>query len=637
MSNMEGQIYDVFISHARADYKDKKDKPISGNAISKIKEVFAKEGITFWIDEDGIYSGDEFASIIAENIQNSKVFLFVSSQHSNSRFWTVSELATALAYNKKIIPFRLDENNYDSKVILYLQPLDAINYYANHKQALEKLIRSIKLYINAQDVDDPSSAKVNISTDSDCNLILHNGETYTLYAGKDFCLELSVGTSQLRFESIENPEVFYEKTLEIDGSRIVRDLNVKLLPIARKRKRKESLKVCREKFYRWVDYLRQNGKVIRKYSLISICLLGILSVAVLYLQKIGVKCVAEASASAQLAMKYYYDNDVLNTEKYLRRAKRLGYRKTRDFISVQNWVDSIKCLQYDKMAIKYQSEGDYKNARKYALIAKNSGYKNMDPILDWVKEQTDHIRCYKDGVLCLGWMEYPLVSVETSPFMMGVPNDSLVYREKEWSDAKPQHMVNLNPYMLGKFEVTREMWYYVMDNDKAIDIDDYDKPINFVSWYDCDEFIKKLNALVDTDFRLPTEAEWEYAARGGRYSLNYDYSNVDVLNRFCVSAYNSVGRQYQRVGSKDPNELDIYDMLGNVSEWCMDVYVNNYEQFADTTTINPCVRQPQPDTRREYVARGGSFISKNACNVAYRQHSAPNSEYWGLRLAANAN
>lgn len=632
---MENQVYDVFISHARADYKDKKDKPISGNVISKIKEVFTKEGISFWIDEEGIYSGDEFASIIAENIQKSEVFLFISSQHSNSRFWTVSELATALAYNKKIIPFRLDDNNYDSKVILYLQPLDAINYYANHKQALEKLVRSVKLYLNHQDDDNPASVKVNISTDSDCSLILNNGEIYTLYAGKVFCLELSE-TTQLRFESIENSEVFYEQTLQIDDCHSVRNLNVKLLPIARKHNWKASVVIRREKFFKWIDSLRQKRKAILKYSLVSVCFLAILSIAVVCMQKLSVRCKTEAESSAQLAINYYNDNDILKTEKYLKRAKRLGYRKTPDFISAQRWVDSIKCMQYDKMALKFQSEGDYRNARKYALIARSSGYKNMDPILDWVKEQTDQIRCYKDGILYLGWMEYPLVSVDTSPFMMGVPNDSLVYNDNEWKDAKPQHIVNLNPYMLGKFEVTREMWYYVMDNDKAIDVDDYDKPINFLSWYECNEFIKKLNILVDYDFRLPTEAEWEYAARGGRHSLNYDYSNVEVLNRFCVSAYNSVGKQFQKVGSKEPNEIGIYDMLGNVSEWCGDVYVNSYEQFADTITFNPFIQQSQSDTRREYVARGGSFISKNACNVAYRQHSSPDSKFWGLRLAANA-
>lgn len=141
---------DVFISYARKDYEDEEHHLIPDNAVSKIKELLNQNNISFWFDEDGIYSGDEFAPVIAKNIRDSEVFIFVSSANSNISEYTTGEIATAKLYKKKIIPLRVDNSEYNPSVILYLAALDYLDYYKNPEKALNKLIDSIKLYLAEQ-------------------------------------------------------------------------------------------------------------------------------------------------------------------------------------------------------------------------------------------------------------------------------------------------------------------------------------------------------------------------------------------------------------------------------------------------------------------------------------------------------
>lgn len=144
---MKENNYDVFISYSRKDYKDENNNIIDNNVISKLKDVFKRNNISFWFDEDGIYSGDAFAPVIARNIRNAKIFIFVSSENSNKSEWTGNEIATAHEFKKKIIPFRVDDSTYNESVILYIAKLDYINYNINKEKALEQLVSSIQNYI----------------------------------------------------------------------------------------------------------------------------------------------------------------------------------------------------------------------------------------------------------------------------------------------------------------------------------------------------------------------------------------------------------------------------------------------------------------------------------------------------------
>ena len=139
--------YDVFISYSRKDYVDENKKVIPGNIVSQIKEAFDANKITYWMDEDGIYSGDEFAKIIAKIIKQSKVLLFISTKNSNASEWTSDEIATARMYKKKIIPFKYDDSFYNEEIIIFIAKLDFVDYQANPEQAINKLVGSIKKYL----------------------------------------------------------------------------------------------------------------------------------------------------------------------------------------------------------------------------------------------------------------------------------------------------------------------------------------------------------------------------------------------------------------------------------------------------------------------------------------------------------
>ena len=153
------------------------------------------------------------------------------------------------------------------------------------------------------------------------------------------------------------------------------------------------------------------------------------------------------------------------------------------------------------------------------------------------------------------------------------------------------------------------------------------RPVERVSWYDCQEFIKKLNQLTGKKFRLPTEAEWEYAARGGKYSRGYKYSGRNDVDEVAWYKSNSSETTHP-VATKEANELGLYDMNGNVWEWCKDWY-GDYQSNSQTNPTGPSEGEKR-------VLRGGSWYNRYwFVSVSYRNGSTPESRYddYGLRLA----
>ena len=135
--------YDVFISYSRRDYVDENYNVIPGNAIAEIQNVFDENGITYWFDKDGIYSGQEFIEIITGAIAESKMLIFISSKHSNESIWTAGEIFEALDGEKAIIPVKIDNCQYNKKFKLLIRPLDYIDYQENPQNALKDLLRAI--------------------------------------------------------------------------------------------------------------------------------------------------------------------------------------------------------------------------------------------------------------------------------------------------------------------------------------------------------------------------------------------------------------------------------------------------------------------------------------------------------------
>ena len=188
------------------------------------------------------------------------------------------------------------------------------------------------------------------------------------------------------------------------------------------------------------------------------------------------------------------------------------------------------------------------------------------------------------------------------------------------------HNVTLNDYSLGETEVTQALWVAVMGSNPSSWQGD-NLPVEKVSWNDCQTFITKLNQLTGKTFRLPTEAEWEYAARGGSKSQGYKYSGSNTLGDVAWYTGNSSSKTHE-VGTKQANELGLYDMSGNVWEWCQD-WFGNYESSAQTNPTGA-------SSGSNRVRRGGSWIgAARSCRVTYRGDRTPTSTdyYLGLRLA----
>lgn len=141
------QKYDVFISYSRKDYVDENKNVIPGNVVSKIKDKLSEAGISYWFDEEGINHGDDFVDKIVTHIEQSDIFLYISSANANKSNWTCKEIASADEMKKHIIPIRIDKSKYNAKVLFRIADLDYIEYYTNEEKALQELVDSITAYL----------------------------------------------------------------------------------------------------------------------------------------------------------------------------------------------------------------------------------------------------------------------------------------------------------------------------------------------------------------------------------------------------------------------------------------------------------------------------------------------------------
>ena len=236
----------------------------------------------------------------------------------------------------------------------------------------------------------------------------------------------------------------------------------------------------------------------------------------------------------------------------------------------------------------------------------------------------------KNKVFTVNGVNFTMVAVEGGTFEMG--------EKKNWYEFYSnniRHTVTLDNYYIGETLVTQELWQAVMGSNPSYFTGDLQRPVEQVSYKDCETFINKLNSLlanqlpIGRKFRLPTEAQWEYAARGGNRSRGYQYSGSNNIGDVAWYDGNS-GSTTHPVKQKQPNELGLYDMTSNVWEWCYDWYDGNY--YSNSPQTNP----EGPSSGSYRVLRGGCWISYGRyCRVANRYNDDPDNGYCssGLRLA----
>ena len=259
-------------------------------------------------------------------------------------------------------------------------------------------------------------------------------------------------------------------------------------------------------------------------------------------------------------------------------------------------------------------QGDY--------IYENNYFTRVDNVNGFIIHWADDVEISEEQQAVILNLIANLVRVEGGTFMMGAQHsnpESANYDPGAADNESPVHQVTLSDYYIGKYEVTQREWRVVMGYDldwPEVYGNGDDFPVYNVSRTDAVRFLEKLSALTRLSFHLPSEAQWEYAARGGSYTQHYCFSGSDDVND--VAWYNgNAGGILHSVGEKQPNELGLYDMSGNVWEWCSD----SYALYSEDDSQDPCVLSGSP-----YVLRGGSWTYlPGYCRVTCRDFYGGNA------------
>ena len=301
----------------------------------------------------------------------------------------------------------------------------------------------------------------------------------------------------------------------------------------------------------------------------------------------------------------------------------LGYAEKIYELDLHN--DSGRETKAKSYVLEIANHGYQEGVVRYVVhcLMRSLGWTSEDPqIIEEEEKTSDSIT----RSFSVGGVSFNMCIIEGGTFSLGATPEQSIYAG---FDEKPAVEVTLDDYSIAETPVTQELWNALM-GDNPSHFSGSNLPVERVTWDECYEFIEKLNAVTGEFFRLPTEAEWEYAARGGKQSVKTKYAGADDdhIGDFVWYKDNTTGTQL--VKSKLPNELGLYDMSGNVSEWCADWYFNSY-------SIGCSRRNPAgPTSGMARVVRGGSWNDKAInCRVSKRASLNPayRSKQIGFRLA----
>lgn len=627
--------FDVFISYSRQDYVDDNNKVIPGNPVSAIKDLLSKNGISYWFDEEGIYHGDNFAEKIAANIEKSTILLFLSSVNSNASKWTSKEIAAATEWKKKIIPIRLDKSPYNRSVMLYISDLDFVEYYKDPVSAQKTVLDSIRNYkeeLERKRILEEQKRKQQAKEEEEREKAEKRRQEQ-----EELSKEIANAIHIVRLS---------EEALEKQRSKLIQQINTLdsksernnlLLQLAQSNQAAFEERAKSRLLSETVDALKKD---IEKKANDS----QLLKQAEEYesiIDELKKKCANLESANTHDAPKEVQLR-IEEEQKKNEDLRKANYENNKQIESLSKRREQLRVICIFLLlcigavvALTAYIYIEYSNV----ISSLNYKYESSVEVVDSSNEEVNRLKsesskCSKtenmesDGVGAevlecrVGTCHFKMIRVEAGTFTMGATPE----QKESDDDEKPTHQVTLtNDYYIGQTEVTQALWKVVMGSNPSYFKGD-NRPVESVSWNDCQTFITKLNFLTGRKFRLPTEAEWEYAARGGKKSKGYQYSGSNKLDDVAWYIDNS-SIQTHDVATKQPNELGVYDMSGNVREWCQD----KYGSYSSTSQTNPT-----GDTSGSYrVARGGSWGSyARDCRSSNRGYNSPDDASYdlGLRL-----
>ena len=338
---------------------------------------------------------------------------------------------------------------------------------------------------------------------------------------------------------------------------------------------------------------------------------NIITVLIIFLIAVDSFAQAKKEQITILSNKIDSLNSVLNNERSLSLEKITKLNSEIDFIS-------RKLIAANDELIKVSKDFEKKRSEVESILAEN---KKLESDLTSLKEENSILKLKVDSALKSS-LTIEMVFVEGGTFQMGNKGGIVKVGNSLFDvvDEKPIHTVEISSFSIGKFEVTQAQWREVMGNNPSRFSGCDNCPVEIVSWNEVQQYIQKLNQQTGKNYRLPTEAEWEYAAKGGKDSMGYTYSGSNNSEKVAWY-YDNSGSNTHSVGTKQANELGIYDMSGNVQEWCSD-WFGNYSSSFQTN--------PTGSSLGDYrILRGGAWsYDVRLCRTEIRSWSEP--DYRGV-------
>lgn len=619
--------YDVFISYSRRDYLDEKENVLPESELKTIIDFFDANGISYWIDKEGHYKKSGFVEKISEAIADSKMMVFVSSVHSNASFYTTGEILEAIDRKMLIIPVRIDNSPYSKKFKLLLNPLDYIDY--SKTDALHELLKAV----NAEK-ESIARHEAEMERKREAEERRKREELENLKEAErrkreqeELAAKRSAVLAEVKDKIAEvGNHLISQKNLKAKVCTLLRSIDIK----------EKKCPVCGSSCSIEEDFCPVCGWHFSSFS-------GIAEIDMPASFEENT-ALAHYSAAWEKSKNASTDNkaviDMLKAENVKLNDSKVKLNKEnaqllRDNKALKHEVEQLKAAGAGTNKIpKWLKITGFGCAGTVTLsfacmlffffVGVFFGDEELEPFSDaeetWVDADSAVAELPVDKTFTVNGVEFTMVYVEGGTFMMGSDDADAE------DDESPVHQVTLSDYYIGQTEVTQALWTAVMGGNPS-EFKGDNLPVENVSWNDCQEFIEKLNQIIGENFCLPTEAQWEFAARGGIYSRGYKYSGSDNLD--AVAWYNgNSDEKTHPVGKKLDNELGIYDMSGNVWEWCSDWY-GPYSSAAVTDPAGP-------SSGSYRGGRGGSWdYYASYCSCADRGYSTPSNTCLnlGLRLA----